>query len=137
MKTYKKAIVSYKGNEIEGLVLPYGSQRLNSPEDTPEGYTSIGKQQFGKGLKICFIPSNQITKTIHKPLKPGEEWISGYKTNLQLKEDKRKLINTVKECYKKDPSENHKNWMIKAAQNNMGLNSYPEEAKNIVLNNWK
>ena len=51
MKNFTQTAVSYKGEEVNGLVLPYSAQRINRIE-IPEGYVSIGKQQFGKGLRI-------------------------------------------------------------------------------------
>jgi len=103
----------------------------------PDGYVSIGKQKFIKGLRICFIHESLITKSEPREMKENEEWISGYKTNLELEADKNRVAEITKECFAKDSSENHKVWMINCAKNRMGLNSFPELAEQIVNENWK
>jgi len=137
MKNFTQTTVSYKGEEVNGLALPYSVQRLNKDSFIPEGYVSIGKQQFGNGLRICFIHESLITKSEPREMKENEEWISGYKTNLELEADKNRVSEITKECFAKDSSENHKVWMINCAKNRMGLNSFPELAEQIVNENWK
>jgi len=137
MKNFTEAAVSYKGEEVNGLALPYSIQRLTADSFIPEGYISIGKQRFENGLRICFIHESLITKTEPRKMEEGEEWVSGYKTNLELEADKKRVVAITKECFAKDSSENHKNWMINCAKNRMGLNSFPELAEQIVNENWK
>ena len=137
MKNFTQTAVSYKGEEVNGLALPYSVQILNKDSFIPEGYVSIGKQQFGKGLRICFIHESLIQNSEPREMKENEEWISGYKTNLELEADKNRVAEITKECFAKDSSENHKVWMINCAKNRMGLNSFPELAEQIVNEIWK
>jgi hypothetical protein len=137
MKNFTNAAVDYNGKEVSGIILPLSIQRINSSFEIPEGYTCIGKQQFGKGLRICFIPSELIQKPITKEMKNGEFSVSGYKTNLDIESDIKRLIAVTKECYQKDNSENHKQWLVKRAQYNMGLNNFKEIAEKTVIENWK
>ena len=136
MKNLTQTAVSYKGEEVGGLALPYSVQRINGIE-IPEGYVSIGKQQFGKGLRICFIHESLIKKSESREMKENEVWISGYKTNLDLEADKKRVVEITKECFAEDSSENHKISMVNRAKNRMGLNSFPELAEKIVNENWK
>ena len=135
MTKFTQTAVSYKGEEVNGLALPYSVQRINGIE-IPEGYASIGKQQFGKGLRICLIDESLITKSEPREMKENEKWISGYKTNLELEADKKRLLEVTKECFAKDGSDQHKKWLLNAAKNRMGLNSFPELAEKIVNDNW-
>ena len=136
MNKFTQTTVSYKGEDVNGLALPYSVQRITE-KDVPNGYVSIGKQQFGKGLRICFIEESLISKTEPRQLKDNEKWVSGYKTNLDIEDAKQRLIETTKECYAKDNSDEHKAWLLNASKNNMGLNSYPEIAEQLVNENWK
>ena len=137
MENFTQTVVSYKGEEVNGLALSYSVQRLTKDSFIPDGYVSIGKQKFVKGLRICFIHESLITKSEPREMKENEEWISGYKTNLELEADKNRVAEITKECFAKDSSENHKVWMINCAKNRMGLNSFPELAEQIVNENWK
>jgi len=137
MENFTQTVVSYKGEEVNGLALSYSVQRLTKDSFIPDGYVSIGKQKFFKGLRICFIHESLITKSEPREMKENEEWISGYKTNLELEADKNRVAEITKECFAKDSSENHKVWMINCAKNRMGLNSFPELAEQIVNENWK
>jgi len=143
MRTFEQTAVSYKGKDVNGLALPYSVQRIeDSPSPIPKGYVCIGKQQFGRGLRICFISKDlkdwlkENSNIQPRIMKEGEKWISGYKTNLDLELDKENIAQITKECFKKDGSENHKIWMINCAKNNMGLNSFPKLAEKIVNENW-
>lgn len=135
----KKATVSYRGREVNGLVFPSSVQRLNSKFETPEGYISVGKQRFGNGLKICFIPQELEEEVICKNslLKDGEFRINGYTTNFDMQYAIEKATAIVKECFAKDSSENHKKWMLNSLKNSLGLNSfYHIIAVDILENNW-
>ena len=141
MKTIntKSALISYKGEDILGLIYPKNVQRITKETKIPNGYTVIGKQQFGDGLRICLIPNEKITATTPKrELKKGEYFISGYQTNFDQLEKIEQAKEKIKECFEKDSSENHYNWTMNCAKNRMGLNNLPkEEIEKIVNKIWK
>lgn len=136
MNPFFQTTVSYKGQELQGLCLPSSVQRLSSSIAIPDGFVSVGKQRFSDGLRICFIQEHLINKVVPRTLKPGEYAISGYTTNLEIQETIYHACNVVKECFLKDPSDNHKIWMLRTLQNNMGLNSWCNIASDILALNW-
>ena len=54
-----------------------------------------------------------------------------------LEEKLNELAIITKECFDKDSSENHQDWLINFACNRFGLNNFCAEAKNVILINWK
>lgn len=131
-------VVDYKGKTYFGLTFERDVQII-SDNEIPEGFTCIGKQRFAHGLKICFLENSIISglKTPKKELREGEFYINNYNTNFSQQDAEIKLSKMVKECFSKDNSEKHFNWVMKIAKNNMGFNDNHELAAKIVTENWK
>jgi len=141
MKTQNttSALVSYRGEEILGLVFPFSLRRINENTVIPSGYTVIGKQKFGNRSRICMIKNEDVCPLSPKRiLKEGEFYVSGYQTNFdQMKKIEIAKIK-IKECFDKDNSENHYKWTMNCAKNRMGMNALPtHEIETIVNEIWQ
>jgi hypothetical protein len=142
---YLLTTVTYQGQEFEGLCVKSQVQRVDEITNLPEDHQCIGKQRYPDGLRLVFIPKSVLEK-----ISPGytckscgrrhsskQGWVSSHKCGVCIKDDIENLKRTTHNCFQKDSSESHKNWLLHIAIHNMGFNNRPEEAETIINDNWR
>lgn len=137
MKNFKQTTVTYRGEEITGLIARPSFKRIEELPTIPAGYMPNGKQRINGKMCITFIKKSDYQKPIERELKKGEIMISSSMSNFDLEEKLNKLVVVAKECFEKDNSKAHLDWLMNFAKNRFGLNNFQNEVEMIIKENWK
>ena len=136
MENFNQTTVTYRGEEVTGLAAKPSYKRINELPTIPSGYMPNGKQIINGKLCITFIRTSDYQSPIKRVLKENEIMLTSSMSNFDLDTKLNELAKITKECYIKDSSDSHLDWLLNFAYNRFGLNNFKNEAKNIVISNW-
>ena len=119
-----------------GLAARPSFQRIDELPNIPAGYMPNGKQRIDGKLCITYIRVSDYQQPIKRVLKENEIMLTSSMSNFDLDTKLKQLAKITKECYIKDSSHSHLDWLLNFACNRFGLNNFKNEANNIVISNW-